>query len=200
MNDDRVKHAHYFLDPSSQGLDDLLEGHLQFPTCIRGGGGKAAVQYAEPSASNTPRALSLSIVEPDQEAEAKAREVLSGDALNAWQRSAPRRALSNALKRMRTEKKLSQKQVAKTARVTQSDIARMESSSGPWPNQAKLAAYAKACGMQAVIGFIDASDCEEESAINIVLLGGAFGERSEELISVEDFLSAQKRGKNFMNK
>ena len=193
MDDDPMKQVHYFLDPHSQSLDDLLGARWRFPPHIQGGGGGAAKQHTASSTPNTSRALTLSIVEPDQEEEAEALDALSGDALTSWQRSAPRRALSNALKSMRNENNLSQKQVAKKMRVTQSDIARMESPAGPWPNQAKLAAYAQACGMKAVVGFIDAADNNEDSAIKIVSLGGSFGENPEEVISAKDFESAKKR-------
>lgn len=195
MSDTSFKHVHYFLDPSSQDLDDLLGLHWKFPPHQHGGGGGAFSNHVETSAPKTPRALTVSIVEPDQEEEAEASEMLSGGALAAWQRSAPRRALSNALKGMRSENNLSQMQVGTKMRVTQSDIARMESSAGPWPSQAKLAAYAQACGMKAVVGFIDGSNDEDGSTMKIVPLGGTFGDSPEEIISAGDFVNI-KTSKN----
>ena len=71
-------------------------------------------------------------------------------------RTAPRRALSQMLRRMRRRRHLSQAAVAERMGTIQPVIARMESATGPWPGQETIAAFAAACDQVAVLGFIDA--------------------------------------------
>lgn len=146
------------------------------------------------SMTTEPASISVSVVCPDASEEAEAEKELSGSALAAWRRAEPRRALSHALKKMRGVKGLSQREIAEAIGVKQSDIARMESAAGPWPNQSKLAAYAEVCGMRAVVGFIGMEN--DELDLQVVSLGGSFGEQPEETLSADELdLANARRGK-----
>ncbi len=81
-----------------------------------------------------------------------------------WDKSITRRALSNMLRRMRQERGLSQADVAKRLSTTQPVIARMESASGPWPSQDRIATFSNACGYLVGLCFFDAGGGSETSA------------------------------------
>jgi transcriptional regulator with XRE-family HTH domain len=183
-----TREFHYVLDPDSLALTDALV--RPFAPSYAGGFGSVSVRVRAGAAAN--RDFVVSVVEPDPEEERDAIEQLDGETLAAWHRSAPRRALSSALRGMRMARGRSQAEVAAAMGVTQSDVARMESATGPWPNQAKLAAYAEACGMKAVIGFIEAGSPDAASTMSIVPLGGTFGERPEETLAAGDLDAAQQ--------
>jgi transcriptional regulator with XRE-family HTH domain len=167
--------VHYFRLPDSE----MIEEHLRLYSDSPAGLGHVTPEPRHDQAAAGGE-LVVSVIEPDPEEERDAAEQLSGPTLETWHRSAPRRALSAALRGMRQDSGLSQTELAALIGVTQSDVARMESATGPWPNQAKLAAYAAACGRIAVTGFLRAGDAEEPSSMTLVKLGWTSGERPGE--------------------
>jgi transcriptional regulator with XRE-family HTH domain len=78
-----------------------------------------------------------------------------------WDKSITRRALSNMLRRMRQKRGLSQSDVAKRLGTSQPVIARMESASGPWPSQDRIAAFSNACDYLVGLCFLNAGGGSE---------------------------------------
>lgn len=91
-----------------------------------------------------------------------------------WNKSLTRRTLSRMLRRMRRQRDLSQVQIAQRMGVTQPQIARMESATGPWPGQETIAAYAAACGHVAVLGFFDVGPEDAEAGAETSAIGAGF--------------------------
>lgn len=152
----------YYLEPVS--LDDGLSSAGLSPFWGGGSVGTRASVPEEPDAQakadgndeNASRAdageKDIALPAPDEIApRARAR----------WDKAVTRRTLSNMLRHMRQVRGLSQMDVAKRLSTTQPDIARMESATGPWPSQDKIAAFSEACNFIAGLCFFDAGDDSE---------------------------------------
>jgi len=70
-----------------------------------------------------------------------------------WEEGRRRRKLATALVRMRAEASLTQSQLAELLGWDQPRVSRMESVTGPEPGPDSIAAYAKACGVDAAYVF-----------------------------------------------
>lgn len=97
------------------------------------------------------------------------------EAAERWERTAPRRRLAEGLIDLRRRAGMSQKQVAKAVGWNQTQVARMESATGPWPTHESLKAYAEACDPNTAIGLVIAH--AEPSSLHFDTVV-AFGDRS----------------------
>lgn len=70
-----------------------------------------------------------------------------------WRQNKPRRRLSMVLISMRKNANLSQRRLGEDLGWNQSQIARMESATGPWPSPKSLRAFASACGVSVGLVF-----------------------------------------------
>lgn len=165
---------HYYLEPVPLE-EGLSVGSSHF---WPGGGGFAAsssipadleaAETVDESAGDRSRSDAA-----DEEIVLPAPDEIAPRARALWDKSITRRALSNMLRRMRQERGLSQLDVARRLSTTQPVIARMESASGPWPSQDKIAAFSNACGYLVGLCFLDAGGGSETSAESASEAGAA---------------------------
>ena len=116
------------------------------------------------------------------------------DARGAWEQSAPRRRLADALLAMRRRAGLSQLDVARAARWNQTHVARMESATGPWPTRESLNGYIHACDASATVGLVIAHP--EDGTVHIdaaVAFGNQPTDRQFEALT--DVRLSEKSGK-----
>lgn len=95
------------------------------------------------------------------------------EAAERWTENTSRRRLALALIEHRRRAQKSQKEVARLAGWNQTQVARMESATGPWPNKHSLEQFVRACNPSATIGIVIAHSEDERLHIDTAV---AFGD------------------------
>lgn len=87
-----------------------------------------------------------------------------------WDRAEPRRRIATMLVRLRSEKGLSQKDVAERAGWDKAFVSRLEGAGGGMPDAETIARYAEACGATAGIVIGTLADSSHMHVVDAVTL------------------------------
>lgn len=109
-----------------------------------------------------------------------------------WEASAPKRAIAIALVRMRKQAKMTQSELAERANWDKAFVSRLEGATGPMPDTATLARYAKACEHAVGVVFASVADGHTRITDAVTLVAPEAAHPFEELKGDELAVAVQE--------
>jgi len=110
-----------------------------------------------------------------------------------WDASAAKRAIAIALVRMRKQARMTQSDVAESAKWDKAFVSRLEGATGPIPDTATLARYAKACKHAVGVVFASVDNGHTRITDAVTLSAPAAAHPFEELKGDELALQGHQR-------